>query len=677
MRRVAFDVETHIIRPGMVFPRLVCVSVYDGQTKNLHLAALGVAEIIRLLQDPDVVLIGHNVSFDLGVIVAEAISQGINEDFVLKLVFDAYANNRIVDTMIRSMLVDIAQGSFQEIDGQRRGKVYGLDMLAERWLGQKITQKTFKKKDAHKQADSWRLHYAYLQNTPIAQWPHDASDYAIKDAVVTFDVDAKITDWAIKEGQADGTIPNEFEQHRAAWVLHLMAGWGVRVDEDMVKLVRENLQVQRTHSYAVMDQYGIFKKKKDGSYSLTKKGARQKNLKLLRSYIEDGYKQQGEPVPLTAGGQTATDAESARDSGHPAAIEYANGASAEKLLNTYVPILERGKNGLPVTSNPNVLVASGRTSWTNPNWQNPPQVGGIRECVIARPGFAFVGADLDTVELRALAQTCLELIGWSEMANVIGRGEDLHLALAADILGMTYAQAKKLYDQGDPIVGAMRQTAKKINFGLPGGMGPAKFAVTCINDGNPLVTDPKAPLSDHIDRARFFREAWLKKWPEMRIYLKMAGEITGDFGSCMITQPWSGRVRGGLKYCSCANTYFQGRVADGTKLALWRVAYACYVDKTSPLFGSRLVLFLHDELILECPIEKLTACGKELVRILCDAVQEVIPDVPITSMAVAMLRWWKGAKPVLFNGELVPSKPYKDSNGKTKWEIDTGVQDVA
>jgi DNA polymerase-1 len=540
--------------------------------------------------------------------------------------------------------------------------------------------KEFQENSSSSAGQQLALALRFLQNTPIAQWPPDASDYAIEDAVVTWDVDSKISEWASEEGQADGSIPNEFEQHRAAWVLHLIGGWGVRVDEIMVKLVRENLEVQRKHSYAVMDQWGIFKKDKLGNYQLTKKGARKKNIKVLRALIEDGYKQQGETPPLTAGGksgkkQTATDADSARDSGHPAAIEFANGAGAEKLLNTYVPILERGKNGLPVTSNPNVLVASGRTSWTNPNWQNPPRVGGIRECVIARPGYAFVGADLDTVELRALAQTCLELIGWSEMANAIARGEDLHLALAADILGLDYATAKKLYDAGDPVVSEMRQTAKKVNFGLPGGMGAAKFAITCINDNNPLVTDPKADLSEHIDRARFFREAWFKKWPEMRLYLKLAGEVTGDYGECMIVQPWSNRVRGGLDYCSCANTYFQGRVADGTKLALWRVAWACYVDKSSPLYGSRIVLFLHDELILECPLDRIDACGKELPRILCQAVQEVIPGVPITSTACAMLRWWKGAKPVFFCGELVPSKPEKDGKGKTKWVVDNGISE--
>lgn len=680
MRKIAFDVETHLIRPGMIFPKLVCVSISDGQTHSLHLAAIGLREMLNHLQDRDTQIIGHNVSFDLGVICAEAIDQGYDPHWVMSLVFEAYEANRIVDTMIRTMLVDIAKGDFQEIDGQRRGKAYGLDMLSDRWLKTQITKKSYKKgQEKEAAANSWRLHYAALENTPLAQWPKDAYDYALEDAVVTWNINEAITAWALSEGDPNGEIPDEFRQVRAAWVLHLIGGWGVRIDESLVKTVRENLEAQRKASYALMDKWGIFKKDRHGNYKLTKKGARQKDLKRLRELIADGYAQQGESPPLTDGGKSGkkeiqTSADAARDSGNVAAIAFADVVSADKLLNTYVPILERGKNGLPVTSNPNVLVASGRTSWTNPNWQNPPRVGGIRECVVPRPGFVLCGADLDTVELRALAQSCLEILGYSEMASALLRGEDLHLALAAEFLGLDYATAKARYDAGDPILIENRQTAKQVNFGLPGGMGAPKFAVTCINGGTPLISDPLAPLSEHIARAKELREAWFRKWPEMRAYLAHAGQITGDFGPCMIEQPWSGRIRGGLQYSACANTFFQGRVADGAKLALWRVAHACYVDKSSCLYGSRIVLFLHDEIILECPEGKLDACGKELVRLLVGAVQEVIPDIPITSGAVAMRRWWKGAKAVMQNGLLVPSKPLKDATGKVKWIHDTGEE---
>jgi DNA polymerase-1 len=425
-----------------------------------------------------------------------------------------------------------------------------------------------------------------------------------------------------------------------------------------------------------MDSYGLFKKDRYGNYKLTKKGRRSKDNKKLKELIAEGYAARGEEAPCTPGRvnkqgvrvpEVSTSADVALESGHPAAIEYANSANAEKLLSTYIPALERGAQGMPVTSSPNVMVASGRTSWQGPNWQNPPQVGGIRECVIPRPGCVFVAADLDTVELRALAQTCLEMFNHSQMAAALQRGEDLHSALAADLLGVTYAQFCALYAAGDPFAEAARQIAKKINFGLPGGMGYKKFAWTCANDGQPLDPD----LHESWNKSLKYKAAWFRRWPEMQLYLDHASDVCGDFGSHTIEQPWSGRIRGGLEYCACANTFFQGRVADGTKLGLWRLAWACYVDKTSILYGSRLVLFLHDEVILECPEAVAHLCADEIVKILCGAVQEVIPDVPITSTPVMMKRWYKGAKPVKINGRLVPCKPFKDPvSNKKKWVHD-------
>lgn len=668
MKSIGFDCETHLIAPGQLFPKVVCITFFDGIHESIHLSGIGIPQIIKYLQDPNIRLVGHNVSFDLGVIAAEAESMGYDPHWILTLIFQAYADNRIADTMIRAMLIDIAKGTFQEIEGQRRGKAFGLDVLALKWCQIKL------QKD-----DTWRLHYAYLDGKPLATWPQDAIDYAILDARATWLVDSAITQWVIAEGDPSGEVPDTNPQTRAAWVLHLMAGWGVRIDGSMVDTIKDALETQLVESYKVMDKYGLFKKDRFSNYKLTKKGRRCKDQKRLKELITQGYAQRGETPPMTKGRvnkqgvrvpEVSTSADTALESGHAAAMEYAHSANAEKLLSTYIPALMRGKQGFPITSNPNVMVASGRTSWQNPNWQNPPQVGGIRECVIPRPGNVFVAADLDTVELRALAQTCLEMFGHSQMAAALQRGEDLHSSLGADLLGVTYSQFIAMLAAGDPLAELTRQIAKKINFGLPGGMGVVKFAWTCANDGQPLDPDPAVA----IQKSGKYKEAWFRRWPEMRLYLANAGQVCGDFGSHTIEQPWSGRIRGGLEYCSCANTLFQGRVADGTKLALWRLAWACYVDKSSPLYGCRLVLFLHDEVILEAPEGRAALAAAELTRILCTAVQEVIPDVPITSKPVIMRRWYKGAKPVNVNGVLVPCKPEKDKiTNKTKWVHDAAI----
>lgn len=684
-RKIAFDVETHVIRPGMLFPKLVCASfamIDFGTVRSwIRLGADAALEWLGYIKDPNVILIGHNACFDTGVMLAELILMARagdirvpSEEDLFTLVFDAYEQDRISDTMIRAMMKDIARGRYQVIEGGRRGKWYNLASLALRELGIVLQKK-----------DTWRLHYAALDGLPLSQWPQEAIDYSLLDSEITIQVDAKITEWVIAEGMGTGEIPDEWRQMRAAWVLHLIAGWGVRVDPVLVAHIKDVLETQRKVNYAILDQWGVLKKDRHGNYKRTKTGGIQKDQKLLQKYIAEGFEGQGKTPPMTDGRknklgiripEVSHSADTARESGHPAAMAFADGASADKLLSTYVPILERGAAGLPITSSPNVLVASGRTSWQNPNWQNPPRLGGIRECVIPRKGFVLCAADLDTVELRALAQSCLEIVGYSEMAQALQRGEDLHLGLAAEILGLDYQTAEALYNAGDPVVTEARQTAKKGNFSLPGGVGVAKFAWMYLQDEQPLCLHPDGTYDQAGSerRAGEIKAAWFRKWTEMKAYLQNAGDICGDFGSATVEAPWSGRIRGGLDYCACANTYFQGRVADGTKLALWRLARACYVDKTSPLYGSRLVLFLHDEVILEVPENCASACAAEVVKILCGAVQEVIPSIPITSTAVLMRRWYKGAKPakITINGReiLVPCKPVKDAKGKTKWLAD-------
>lgn len=639
--------------PGMPIPRLVCVSfaTYDNQpgqvARWLRDRVSGCLEVLKYLQDPDVILVGFNTAYDLACVIAEAsdlhrvspLLQPLDNPDLLALVFSAYENDRVSDTMVRAMLWDIARGTFQIGGSEQRRRSYTLQRMASDWLGIELAKE-----------DTWRLHYAWLADKPLSSWPPEAVDYAELDADITAQLDACLIAKALEQGAPDGVIPDEWRQVRAAWVFHLVSAWGVRVDGGMVSTIKSNLLALQADGHKILTQWGVLRA--DGT----------KDMKRFQELIASGYAAQGRKAPTTPKGAIKTGADEARESGHPAGIAHADIANVEKLLSTYIPVLEQGMYGTPICGRINTLVASGRTSAEKPNWQNLPRKGQIRDCVVPRAGNVLVSADLDTVELRALAQTCLEIVGYSEMAAALQRGEDLHLSLAADILGLTYQDAEARYKAGDPVVEHERQEAKKPNFGFPGGMGARRYT----EQYNAELEPGQEPMT--VEKAYASREAWFKRWPEMREYLQHAGLVCDSIsGSFTIQQPWSGRIRGGLDYCSCANTYFQGRVADGAKLALWRIARACYVDTTSPLYGCRIVLFIHDEVILEIPEGNLDEASRELVRLLCEAVQEVIPDVPITSQAVAMRRWYKGAKPVKVAGKLVPGKPKKDSNGKTTW----------
>lgn len=134
--------------------------------------------------------------------------------------------------------------------------------------------------------------------------------------------------------------------------------------------------------------------------------------------------------------------------------------------------------------------------------------------------------------------------------------------------------------------------------------------------------------------------------------------------------PWSGRVRGGLDYCSAANSYFQGRTADGAKMANYNFSRDCYIATSGALRGVRPVLFLHDEIMSEMPEEQSHEAAMAKTDIMIRAMREVIPDVPITAKPVLMRRWYKGAKACFLDGLLVPSKPEVNEKGKTIWVPD-------
>jgi hypothetical protein len=171
---------------------------------------------------------------------------------------------------------------------------------------------------------------------------------------------------------------------------------------------------------------------------------------------------------------------------------------------------------------------------------------------------------------------------------------------------------------------------------------------------------------------------WKRKWPEMERYFTIIKGMIGPAGTGTIVQSGSKRIRGDVGFCAAANSRFQGRAADGAKEALWRCAVEMYTGErtdgkpgVSPLWGSRTVVFMHDEIIAEVPIEGAAEAAERLGEIMREAMQGWVPDVPIKCGPVMMKKWFKGAKAVRVDGKLVPSRPEKSPDGKsTRWVED-------
>jgi DNA polymerase I-like protein with 3'-5' exonuclease and polymerase domains len=234
----------------------------------------------------------------------------------------------------------------------------------------------------------------------------------------------------------------------------------------------------------------------------------------------------------------------------------------------------------------------------------------------------LIVSDYKGAELVTHAQDCLDLFPGKpcKMAEVLNDGGDPHGYLGADVMKVPYERFMKLYKQNDPKAGRMRQGAKPGNFGFPVGMGIQRFIQYAKTDYGVVVTESEA---------QNLKRLWLKRFPENRRYLKLHQNLFANRRRVAIKQLWSGRWRGGCTYTEACNTRFQGRAADGAKLAMWRIAWRQWMEPESDLYGTRQILFVHDENVVETPEDQAEAAKDELDEVMIEAFEEVCPDMKV------------------------------------------------
>jgi DNA polymerase-1 len=704
------DSETALIQAGNLAPPAVCWTTAQRAGDQFRQAIFNNAQGIDFLRahilNPAVILVIHNAPFDMGVLCNEAPD-------LIPAVFDAYRAHRIRCTIVRQKLIDIAKGErkfrrYKQPDGEQivARSSYGLDKLVAHYYSEHLEKK-----------DTWRLSYALLRDLPVEEWPPSARNYALKDAVEHL----RVYEAQEMEIQATwGELPNQAEQQRAAFVLHLMSMWGVRAEGEAVDRFIAHCEEAIAKMKTDLADTGIFK----GRFRCTIKcghtgdtpwnfcpdcGAQKctanndagtRDMSEIKRRVVAACTRRQVPVPMTdpsekfPQGQVQTDKESLEATDDTALHVLASQMTFVKHLGQWGPVCARYD-----------LVETGRTSCSGSegqegsNFQNPPRSGDVRPCFIPRVGWILVSTDADTIELRAHAQNCLELVGWSKMAEALwdqhkNNGPDLHLRLGAQLLGIDPYVANARKKEGDVEVAAARQFAKVPNFGFPGGLGAETMILYAAAQMDKAThkkwfgTEP----AEQLRRSTNIREVWFNTWSENDPYFKIVGKMIGAEGSGVIRQLMSGRIRGDCRFTAAANGFFQGRVADAMKDILFQLAWECYtgrcatqhahggsnlctIDGRSILFGSRPVLFLHDEPILEHP-EDGTESDRAMrqQQIVVENLSKWMPDIPCTSSAVLMRRWQKGAEPLKINGRLVPVKPEKvkgaDGKFRVKWVED-------
>lgn len=652
---LSVDSETYPILPGLLAPPPVCWSFAHDTAGPADLLdkAEGAARVVTYLSAGGNIL-GHNIAYDLAVLCAY-------DAAALPVVFTAYAEGRVYDTKVRAELLDIAAGRIQKhgktlvlVNGKWTVADYSLAGQELRYFGR---DRSAEKNDPN----SWRLRYSELDAIPLAWWPQAAVDYAKADALGTLQV----------YHAQGGAIANEQAQCRAAWALHLMSVWGMRTNAATVNDLEARLLEAKRLGFNRLRRAGFYKyrrargprKGKDGkqipaeipvAYEDTKRGPRgvvwQKDTEAITKAVLRFCRKAGKEPALTDTGKVQADKDALYGSGSRVLKLLADTGGLDKILNTYVPFLKNGAV-VPINSNFKVLVNTGRTACSNPNWQNMPsgrRVGGARECVVPRDGFVLAACDYSIFELRALAELHVQLFGHSKMAEALRAGKDLHLIVAAQLMNIAYDDAVTRFAAGDPAVKKHRDLAKALNFGLPGGLGADSF-----------ITYARRNYNVRVQPGEFQRlkKLWLRNWPEMVPYLaEFIPSVVGD-GNARITQFWSKRQRGGVGFCDGCNTFFQGLAADAGKEALFHVSWECYVDKGTDLYGSRPVAWIHDEILAEVPAHKAHEAVLRLQSVMSTRAGEVIKSVPIETEATLMTVWSKKAKRVYENGRLVPWSP--------------------
>lgn len=596
MKYLAVDSETCLVTLETLTPHLICVSWFDGQESGLlHWKDSGGWLLEKIKgATAECPLVFHNAPFDLAVFANQFPE-------LLPEIFAALDRDAIRDTQVREKLIYIAQGTKYKTT---------LKDLVKRYFGQDLEK------------DEWRLGYEKFKEIPLSDWPQGAKDYAITDAVVT----GKVYEVQFDNPFGVEVFADESRQNRANFALHLASCYGVITDsvalQDLEQKTRaEYLQLKsQLETTGLVDEWG----KRDD--------------KKTQALVLEAL---GDDAPRTPKGKIQTSEEACEKTKDPNLKALARFRQLQTLLSKDIETMKKGLQH-PIRTRYDVLLNTGRTSSSKPNLQNPRREPGVRECFIPRPGFVYCSVDYEAAELHTLAQVCYSLLGYSIMRERLNAHADLHLDFAAKMAGISYEEA--LARRKEPEIKEMRQRAKVANFGYPGGMGIDKFSIYAEDYG----------LNLDIKECKLLRDQWLAAYPEMRDYFKWINSLLAGSKTCNIVHFLSDRFRGDVWYTEACNSFFQGLAADGAKAAFYKLIETCYNEPNNVLFGSRPVLFVHDEAIMEVPEKTAHECACEMTRIMVEEFNRWTPDVPVKAEPCLMRRWQKEAQTVYVDGRLVP-----------------------
>lgn len=771
MQDVAFDTESFPIGPGAICPRLVCLSAAYRRDGGLVSTLLGngdpeAEDLAASLFDPGHMLVGQAVAFDVVVV-------GKMWPRLWPLIWDKLEREELDDTMIWDQLLAVSTRGeirWQEMpDGNKMPVSYAMDALSERYLEENIS--ALKNDDS-----SWRRRYYLLDGKRASDYPTDARDYALGDAVRTLRIREEmrrrygepfydrrgpgsvrtsrfeavvsvalkiITDTGmatdpVQFGRIRALVDRVFSNAEQQQLIH--AGWirpsydvpyvaslakaaelaGAQIDVEKWRheLRQADAAGTKANLLAVLtDVFGPHKEKLVAAGIKFTSEEQTKDTKAIRAAVKAACDEtRTEPVRTKTGeiscaAEVVEEFTSQPHSQQQLFIAFEKRESYAKLKSTELPRVEWEGRLSPTVHFPYVpLVNSGRTAskaedlYPSANGQNVHP--DARPMYAARPGHVLFSIDYSALELCTAAQQCLDLFGWSKLADKLNAGYDVHSWLGSDLyrrffpgsgldpdMEAGYRQFKALAKTDPKIYKPRRDFAKPVNLGMPGGLGPLKFiglawkdysvdvcatAATMVpflqsqiyegtaflwNIENKLgltTIDWSHPMVPGLALACVLKRVWLETYPEFKEFFRWVTkqEDPRHPGYLAYETPVLGMWRARVGFSEAANgSAMQSRAGHGAKLAVFQSVRG-FEDPRSRLHGKgRALGFVHDEIIGEVR-EELTAEVIPLVQdLMVAAMQNFVPAVKIKTEAVLMRNWYKQAQPTFVDGRLVPWEP--------------------
>ena len=315
-------------------------------------------------------------------------------------------------------------------------------------------------------------------------------------------------------------------------------------------------------------------------------------------------------IKKTPGGVPSTD----EDVLQKLALDYPlpqillNYRSLAKLKSTYTDKLPRmvdSKTGRVHTNYAQSVAVTGRLTSNEPNLQNIPvrtaEGRRIREAFIAPSGHSIISADYSQIELRIMAHIAQD----AGLLRAFAAGEDIHRATAAEVFGVSL----------EAVDNEQRRYAKIINFGLIYGMSEFGLA---------------SQLGIERAAARAYMDRYFARYPGVADYMQRTREVAKSngyvetvFGRRLwlpeINSPNGNRRQGAER--AAINAPMQGTAADIIKLAMIAVHNWLAHEKLS----SKLIMQVHDELVLEVPDNEIELVKRELPKLMCGVAHLDVP----------------------------------------------------